>query len=78
MRQQTALVCEHVRSNSNWKANFVRESNKINWQKLQGKGRELVSYLLAANLQLTANGFIWRLVDNLRAIGLSVCQGGGG
>lgn len=43
---------------------------------MHGKGRELVSYLLAANLQLTANGFIWRLVDNLRAIGLSVSQGG--
>lgn len=43
---------------------------------MHGKGRELVSYLLAANLQLTANGFIWRLVDNLRAIGLSVRQGG--
>lgn len=43
---------------------------------MQGKGRELVSYLLAANLQLAANGFIWRLVDNLRAIGLSVRQGG--
>lgn len=43
---------------------------------MEGKGRELVSYLLAANLQLTANGFIWRLVDKLRAIGLSVRQGG--